>query len=59
MKGLISIVALALALAMAGPAFAGGVSAAKNKADCDKAGGVWNAESSTCAKKSGGGGGGY
>jgi hypothetical protein len=55
MKTLISAIALAFALAATGPAFAGDVSSAKNKADCDKAGGVWNADSSTCAKKSGSG----
>ena len=53
MKTLISAIAVAFALAVAGPAFAGDVSTAKNQADCEKAGGVWNADSSTCAKKSG------
>jgi hypothetical protein len=55
MKRSISAIALAFVLAATGPAFAGDVSSAKNKADCDKAGGVWNADSSTCAKKSGSG----
>jgi hypothetical protein len=53
MKYLVSAIALALALAATGPAFAGDVSKATTKADCDKAGGMWNADSSTCTKKSG------
>jgi hypothetical protein len=53
MKTLVSTLALALALAFTGSAFAGDVSTAKNKADCEKAGGVWNVDASTCAKKSG------
>lgn len=55
MKTFISAVALAFALAAAGPAFAGDVSKAKTQADCDKAGGSWNADTSTCSKKSGSG----
>jgi hypothetical protein len=51
MKGLVSILALALALAFTGPAFAGDVTAAKTEADCTKAGGVWNAATNTCAAK--------
>jgi hypothetical protein len=51
MKGLVSILALALALAFTGPAFAGDVSAAKTEADCSKAGGVWDAATNTCAAK--------
>jgi hypothetical protein len=51
MKTLISALALTLALAFSGSAFAGDASAAKNKADCDKAGGVWNAETSICSEK--------
>ena len=50
MKGLVSILALALALAFTGPAFAG-ASAAKTEADCTKAGGVWDAATNTCAEK--------
>ena len=45
MKGLASILALALALAFTGPAFAG-ATAAKTEADCTKAGGVWDAATS-------------
>ena len=55
MKTVISALAIAFALAMAGPAFAGDVSKAKTQADCDKAGGMWNADSNTCSKKSGSG----
>ena len=46
MKGFASI--LALALAFAGPAFAGDVTAAKTEADCKAAGGMWD---NTCAEK--------
>ncbi len=51
MKTLISAITVAFALAATGPAFAGDVSKATTKADCDKAGGVWNAQSNSCAKK--------
>jgi len=51
MKGLVSILALALALAFTGPAFAGDPTAAKTEADCTKAGGVWDAATNTCAAK--------
>ena len=51
MKTLISILAVTLALAFAGPAFAGDVTAAKNEADCAKAGGTWDATTNTCAEK--------
>jgi hypothetical protein len=51
MKTLISMVALALALAFTGPAFAGDVTAAKTEADCAKAGGVWDATTNTCSEK--------
>jgi len=50
MKGLVSILALALALAFTGPAFAG-ATAAKTEADCTKAGGVWDAATNKCAAK--------
>ena len=43
MKTLASTLALALALAFAGPAFAGDVTTAKTQADCEKAGGTWDA----------------
>jgi hypothetical protein len=51
MKTLISIFAVALALAFTGPAFAGDVTAAKTEADCAKAGGTWNATTKMCDEK--------
>jgi hypothetical protein len=51
MKTLLSIFALALALAFTGPAFAGDVTAAKTEADCAKAGGTWNATTNMCEEK--------
>jgi len=51
MKTLISILAMTLALAFTGPAFAGDVKAAKTEADCTKAGGTWDAATNTCAEK--------
>jgi hypothetical protein len=51
MKTLISTFALALALAFTGPAFAGDVTTAKNQADCEKAGGTWDAATSVCSAK--------
>ena len=51
MKTLVSTFALALALAFTGPAFAGDVTTAKTQADCEKAGGVWDAATSKCLEK--------
>jgi hypothetical protein len=51
MKSLISVLAMALALAFTGPAFAGDVTTAKTQADCEKAGGMWDAATSKCAEK--------
>jgi hypothetical protein len=51
MKMLVSSLALALAIAVSGSAFAGDVSSAKNQADCEKAGGIWNAETNLCGEK--------
>jgi len=51
MKSLISMLALAVALAFTGPAFAGDVTTAKNQADCEKAGGAWDEATSTCSEK--------
>jgi hypothetical protein len=51
MKSLISALAVALALAFTGPAFAGDVTAAKTEADCQKAGGVWDAATNMCSEK--------
>jgi hypothetical protein len=50
MKSLISILAVAIAVAFTGPAFAGDVTAAKTYADCVKAGGIWDARTNTCAE---------
>jgi ABC-type nickel/cobalt efflux system permease component RcnA len=51
MKGLISILALAIGLAFTLPAFAGDVATAKTEADCKAAGGVWDAATNACAAK--------
>jgi hypothetical protein len=51
MKTLISGLAVALALAFSGHAFAGDVKAAKTEADCQKAGGVWDATANVCTEK--------
>jgi hypothetical protein len=51
MKTLVSALAMALALAFTGPAFAGDVATAKNAADCSKAGGIWNAATNMCSLK--------
>jgi len=51
MKALFSMVALAFALAVTGPAFAGDVTTAKTQADCEKAGGAWDAATSKCSEK--------
>jgi len=51
MKILISGLAMALAIALTGPAFAGDVASAKTKADCHKAGGLWDAKTSMCGPK--------
>jgi hypothetical protein len=51
-KTLISMLALALALAVSGPAFAqDDVTKATDKASCDKAGGVWDDTAKKCSKK--------
>ena len=51
MRTLISTFVLALALAFTGPAFAGDVTKATDKASCDKAGGIWDATSNVCSEK--------
>jgi hypothetical protein len=51
MRSITYALALALEVAFAAPAFAADVTAAKTKADCDKAGGVWDATTKTCAAK--------
>ena len=51
MKTLVSAFALALAIAVTGPAFAGDVTKANTKASCEKAGGIWDAGSYKCSEK--------
>jgi hypothetical protein len=51
MRTFVSILALALAFAVTGPAFAGDVTKATNAADCDKAGGMWDASTNKCSEK--------
>jgi hypothetical protein len=51
MKTFVSAFALALALAVTGPAFAQDVSAATDKASCDKAGGMWDDAAKKCKPK--------
>ncbi len=51
MRTLVSIFALTLAFAFTAPAFAGDVTTAKTQADCEKAGGVWDAATNKCAEK--------
>lgn len=52
MKALVSMMAITVALAFTVPAFAGDdMMAAKTEADCQKAGGMWNASTSMCEKK--------
>jgi len=51
MKTLVSMVTLALTLAFTGPAFAGDVTKATNAADCEKAGGMWDASTTKCSEK--------
>lgn len=46
MKYFVSMLAIATALATAAPAFAG----PDNQADCEAAGGTWNAESNSCTQ---------
>ena len=57
MKMLVSALALTIALAFTGIAFAEDVISedaitAKTQADCDKAGGMWDAEANLCSPKS-------
>ena len=51
MKTLVSALALTLALAFTGPAFAGDVTKATDKASCDSAGGTWDAATKVCSEK--------
>ena len=54
MRTLVSMFALALALTFTGPAFAGDVTKATNAAECEKAGGMWDASANKCTEKKGG-----
>jgi hypothetical protein len=47
---LLAFVTLAVATAFAGPAFAA-ITDAKNKAECEKAGGVWMEDTKKCGAK--------
>ena len=51
MRTIAYALALALGVAFATSAFAQDVSTAKTKADCDKAGGMWDAATNTCTAK--------
>jgi len=51
MKTIVYALALALGVVFATSAFAADVTTAKTKADCDKAGGVWDATTNTCKSK--------
>ena len=55
MRTITYTLALALGLAFSAMAFAADVTTAKTKAECHKAGGVWDAMAKTCKAKSGGG----
>jgi hypothetical protein len=49
-KTFISTLAVTLALAFTGPAFAGDVTKATDKASCDKAGGKWGDTAKKCSE---------
>jgi hypothetical protein len=51
MKTIGYALALVLGIAFTASAFAADVTAAKTKADCDKAGGMWDATTNTCKAK--------
>jgi hypothetical protein len=51
MKTAISMLSLALAIAVTGPAAAGDVTKATDKASCDKAGGTWDDTAKKCSEK--------
>ena len=51
MRTIAYALALALGVAFAASAFAADVTTAKTKADCDKAGGVWDATTNACVAK--------
>ena len=49
MKAFISMLVLTLAVAFSVSAFAGDAAMAKTQADCEKAGGKWDAQTSKCS----------
>ena len=51
MKLLISMVALAITLAVSAPASAQNVESAKTSGDCEKAGGQWDDAQKKCVEK--------
>ena len=51
MKGFVTILALGLGLAFTVPAFAGGGAPPTTKADCEKAGKVWDDAGKKCTEK--------
>ena len=51
MKSIVSILAVAIAIAFTAPAFAGPGSTITNKEDCEKAGKVWNDAGKKCVEK--------
>jgi hypothetical protein len=50
-KVVAAIVALGLAVTFVAPAFSADVGAAKTKAECTKAGGIWDAKGKLCKPK--------
>jgi NO-binding membrane sensor protein with MHYT domain len=50
MKTLVTLIAVAVAVAFTAPAFAG-IKDAKNKAECEAAGGVWIDKDQKCGAK--------
>ena len=51
MRTIAYALAIALGIAFAASAFAADVTTAKTKADCDKAGGMWDATTNACVAK--------
>ena len=50
-KVVAAVIAIGLAVAFTAPTFAADVTTAKTKADCTKAGGIWDAKGKTCKPK--------
>jgi hypothetical protein len=51
MRNFVTILAVAIAVAFAAPAFAGPGSTITNKEDCEKAGKVWDDAGKKCVEK--------